>query len=207
MGIIEWGIFSIKDLILTAGYPGVFFLMALESACLPIPSEIILPFAGWLAYDGQFNLILAALAGTFGCLGGSVFAYLVGLYGGRKFVVKYGKYVLLNEKSLDSAERWFAKYGDSAVFFSRLLPIIRTFISLPAGMARMNGARFSTLTFIGSLPWCFVLTYIGFALGPSWQSITGIFGGLDVIIVLAVVLILVWYLLRRRKLSMKAQDE
>ncbi|MDD1768633.1 MAG: DedA family protein [Methanomassiliicoccales archaeon] len=207
MGIIEWGIFFIKDLILTSGYPGVFFLMALESACVPIPSEIVLPFAGWLVYEGQFNLILATLAGTFGCLAGSVFAYLVGLYGGRKFVLKYGKYLLLNEKSLDSAERWFTKYGDSAVFFSRLLPIIRTFISLPAGMAKMNLARFSVLTFIGSLPWCFALTYVGFALGPNWESITTVFRGLDILIVLGIVFVLVWYLLRRRRIRMRAQEE
>jgi membrane protein DedA with SNARE-associated domain len=207
MGIIEWGILFIKDLILTTGYPGVFFLMALESACLPIPSEIVMPFAGWLAYDGQFNLIFATLAGTFGCLAGSIGAYLIGMYGGRKFVLRYGKYLLLSEKSLDSAERWFAKYGSSAVFFSRLLPIVRTFISLPAGMAKMNLVRFSVLTFLGSLPWCFALTYVGFALGPNWESITGIFRGLDVLIVLAVILIVVWYLLRRRRMRVKAQEE
>ncbi|MDD1768329.1 MAG: DedA family protein [Methanomassiliicoccales archaeon] len=207
MGIIEWGIFFIKDLILTSGYPGVFILMALESACVPIPSEIVLPFAGWLVYDGQFDLIFAALAGTFGCLAGSVMAYLVGLYGGRRLVLRYGKYVFLSEKSLDTAERWFTKYGDAAVFFSRLLPIIRTFISLPAGMAKMNLARFCVLTFVGSLPWCFALTYVGFALGPNWESITGIFEGLDILIVLGVVFILAWYLLRRRKNRMKAQAE
>jgi membrane protein DedA with SNARE-associated domain len=207
MGIIEWGILFIKDLILTTGYPGVFFLMALESACLPIPSEIVMPFAGWLAYDGQFNLIFATRAGTFGCLAGSIGAYLIGMYGGRKFVLRYGKYLLLSEKSLDSAERWFAKYGSSAVFFSRLLPIVRTFISLPAGMAKMNLVRFSVLTFLGSLPWCFALTYVGFALGPNWESITGIFRGLDVLIVLAVILIVVWYLLRRRRMRVKAQEE
>jgi len=207
MGIIEWGILFIKDLILTTGYPGVFLLMALESACLPIPSEIVMPFAGWLAYDGKFNLIFATLAGTFGCLAGSVLAYLVGLYGGRKFVLKYGRCILLSEKSLDSAERWFAKYGSSAVFFSRLLPIVRTFISLPAGMARMNLARFSALTFLGSLPWCFTLTYVGFALGPNWGSITGIFRGLDVLIVLALIFIVVWYVLRRRKMRMRAQEK
>lgn len=207
MGIIEWGIFFIKDLILTSGYPGVFILMALESACVPIPSEIVLPFAGWLVYDGQFDLVFAALAGTFGCLAGSVLAYLVGLYGGRKLVLRYGRYVFLSEKSLDASERWFRKYGDSAVFFSRLLPIIRTFISLPAGMAKMNLARFSVLTFVGSLPWCFALTYVGYALGPNWESITGIFEGLDILIVLGVVIILVWYLWRRRKNGIKVQVE
>ncbi len=207
MGIIEWAIFFIKDIILTSGYPGVFILMALESACVPIPSEIVLPFAGWLVYDGQFDMVLAALAGTFGCLAGSLFAYVVGLYGGRRLVLRYGKYVLLSEKSLDTAERWFSKYGDSVVFFSRLLPIIRTFISLPAGMAKMNLVRFSILTFAGSLPWCFALTYVGYALGPNWESITAVFEGLDILIVIGVIVILAWYLWRRRKRSKNAQAE
>ncbi|MDD1766136.1 MAG: DedA family protein [Methanomassiliicoccales archaeon] len=207
MGIIEWGILFIKDLILAMGYPGIAFLMALESACIPIPSEIVMPFAGWLVYDGKMDLILVTLSGAVGCLIGSIAAYLVGLYGGRKFVIKYGRYLLLSQKSLDSAERWFAKYGTSAVFLSRLLPIVRTFISLPAGMAKMKFGWFVALSFIGSVPWCFALAYVGVILGPNWESITGIFRGLDVLIVVVFVAIVVWYILTRRRAKTTSQEE
>lgn len=204
MGIIEWGILFIKDVILDLGYPGIAFLMALESACIPIPSEIVMPFAGWLVYEGQLDLFLVTMAGTIGCTVGSIAAYVVGLYGGRQVVLRYGKYVLLSEKSLESAERWFEKYGSSAVFFSRLLPIIRTFISLPAGMAKMKFGRFVVLTFIGSLPWCLALTYVGVVLGPQWESIVTFFRGLDVLILLVIVAIFAWFLWRRRKNARQA---
>jgi membrane protein DedA with SNARE-associated domain len=206
MGIIEWGIMFIKNLILDLGYPGIVLLMAIESACIPIPSEIIMPFSGWLVYEGKMDLIAASVAGAIGCTLGSIIAYIVGFYGGRAFVLRYGKYVLIDEKALVAAERWFSKYGDSIVFFSRILPIIRTFISLPAGMAKMNFLHFVILSFLGSVPWCFALVYAGFVLGPSWESLLEIFRGLDLIIIVAILIVLIWFILRRRN-KMKRKSE
>jgi membrane protein DedA with SNARE-associated domain len=149
MGIIEWAIELIKQLIDAGGYGGIALLMALESMCIPIPSEIVLPFGGWLAFDGQMNWILVSLAGTIGCVIGSILSYWAGEKGGRAFVCKYGKYLLLNEGHLDLSERWFKKYGTPMIFFSRILPIMRTFISLPAGIAKMDFKNFVVLTTMG----------------------------------------------------------
>ncbi|MBM4237394.1 MAG: DedA family protein [Euryarchaeota archaeon] len=201
MGLIEWGILFIKETILDLGYAGIAFLMALDGACVPVPSEIVMPFAGWLAYKGELDLIAVSLAGTIGCTLGSIATYAVGLYGGRAFILKYGKYVMLSERSLISAEKWFSKYGNSAVFFARLVPVIRSFISLPAGIAKMNFAHFTVLSFLGTLPWCFALAYAGYALGPSWEGIVEVFRDLDVLILLGIVIILAWFLWRRRKKS------
>ncbi|MDH7508509.1 MAG: DedA family protein [Methanomassiliicoccales archaeon] len=204
MGIIESVIIFVKNLILDLGYPGIVLLMALESANVPLPSEIILPFSGWLVYEGKMDIVAASLAGAIGCTLGSIISYIIGLYGGRAFVVRYGRYVLFDERALVAAERLFSKYGDAIVFLSRLLPIIRTFISLPAGMAKMNFSRFVILSFFGSLPWCFILVYVGFALGPSWETILEIFRGFDLIIVVIVLVVLIWFLLRRKN-KMKKQ--
>src|SRR5213080_3066538 len=121
-----------------AGYPGIVLLMGIESACIPLPSEIIMPFSGYLVFTGRFKLAWVALAGAVGCNVGSLVAYYVGALGGRPLAEKYGRYVLVTRHDLELADRWFARYGDWAVFFSRLLPVIRTFIALPAGIARMN---------------------------------------------------------------------
>ncbi|MEM2943125.1 MAG: DedA family protein [Methanomassiliicoccales archaeon] len=199
MGIIEWGILFIKNLILDLNYPGLILLMAIESACVPIPSEIIMPFAGWLVYEREMDLLLASLSGTLGCTIGSLFAYAIGYYGGRAFILRYGKYFLIDRKAIDAAERWFSKYGDLAVFLSRLMPVIRTFISLPAGIGRMNLLHFTILTFVGSFPWCFGLVYLGFALGPSWEGIIEVFRGLDVLILIALAVIIAWVIFRKRE--------
>jgi uncharacterized protein (TIGR03382 family) len=206
MGIIEWAIELIKQFIELGSYGGIFLLMALESMCFPIPSEIVLPFGGWLAYDGKLDWIIVSLAGTAGCVFGSALAYWAGMKGGRAFVCRYGKYVLLNEGHLDSTERWFKKYGPSMIFLTRVMPIVRTFISLPAGMARMDFKKFIILTTIGSLIWCFALTYIGYALGANWQTIEVWFRQADVLILVAFVVLAVWWLLRRRK-RLKAEKE
>jgi membrane protein DedA with SNARE-associated domain len=206
MGIIEWAIELIKQLIELGSYGGIFFLMALESMCFPIPSEIVLPFGGWLAYDGKMDWILVSLAGTAGCVAGSAAAYWVGMKGGRAFVCRYGKYVLLNEGHLDSTERWFKKYGSTMIFLTRVLPIVRTFISLPAGMAKMDFKKFIILTTIGSLIWCFALTYVGYALGANWQTIEVWFRQADVLILVFFAALLVWWLLRRKK-RLKAREE
>ena len=154
----------------TLGYAGVALLMAVESACIPLPSEIIMPFSGYLVYKGQFNLWGVAVAGALGCVVGSWVAYYAGLYGGRPFIEKYGRYVLLSRHDLDIADRWFARYGEVIVFASRLLPVIRTFIAFPAGIARMNLMRFTLYTFLGSLPWCLGLAYVGQVLGEQWDK-------------------------------------
>jgi membrane protein DedA with SNARE-associated domain len=154
----------------TLGYAGVVLLMAIESACIPLPSEIIMPFSGYLVYKGQFNLWGVGVAGAVGCVVGSWVAYYVGLYGGRPFIERYGRYVLLSRHDLDLADRWFARYGEVIVFASRLLPVVRTFIAFPAGVARMNMWRFTVYTFLGSLPWCLGLAYVGQVLGEQWDK-------------------------------------
>src|SRR3989449_2366262 len=146
------------------GYSGIVLLMAIESACIPLPSEIIMPFAGSLVYKGEFNLWAVGIAGAVGCVLGSLIAYWVGMYGGRPLIEKYGRYVLISKHDLDLADRWFGSYGEVIVFASRLLPVIRTFIAFPAGVARMNLTRFLAYTFLGSLPWCLGLAYVGLKL-------------------------------------------
>lgn len=153
-----------------SGYPGVILLMAIESACIPLPSEIIMPFAGYLVYTGRFSLLWAATAGAIGCNVGSVVAYELGFYGGRPLVERYGSYFLLSRHDLDRADRFFLRFGSAAVFIGRLLPVIRTFIALPAGIARMNRLRFHIYTFAGSWPWCFGLAWVGMKLGEQWHT-------------------------------------
>ncbi|MCC6445319.1 MAG: DedA family protein [Armatimonadetes bacterium] len=156
--------------------------MAIESACIPLPSEVIMPFSGYLVHLGVFDIHLASLAGALGCAVGSAVAYWVGIWGGRPFIEKYGRYVLIRSHDLDRADAWFARWGDWAVFISRLLPVIRTFISLPAGIARMNFPRFLVYSFLGSVPWCYLLTWVGRELGANWQSIKSYFHGADIVI-------------------------
>lgn len=158
------------SIIATLGYPGVGVLMALESACIPLPSEVIMPFAGYLASTGRFSLALVATVGAVGCNLGSEIAYEVGRRGGRALVLRWGRYLLLDSHDLDRAERFFARMGGGAVFLARLMPVVRTFIAFPAGIAHMPKLRFHLYTFMGSWPWCFGLAYIGFVLGERWNS-------------------------------------
>ena len=143
------------------GYGGVVLLMGIESACIPLPSEIIMPFAGYLVYQGRFTLHGAALAGAIGCVVGSIPAYYVGQYGGRPIIERYGRYVLLSHRELDFADRVFQRWGQWVVLAGRLLPIIRTFIAFPAGVSRMPMGKFIVYTFVGSYPWCLALTWAG----------------------------------------------
>jgi membrane protein DedA with SNARE-associated domain len=154
----------------TAGYGGIIGLMAIESACIPLPSEIIMPFSGYLVSTGRFDLLLAATAGALGCNLGSTIAYWVGRHGGRPFIERWGSYILMSRRDLAAADRFFARFGGFAVFLARLLPIVRTFISLPAGIARVPQLRFQIYTFLGSWPWSFALAYIGYKLGERWNS-------------------------------------
>ncbi|MBA3806543.1 MAG: DedA family protein [Acidobacteria bacterium] len=186
------------------GYAGIVLLMAIESACIPLPSEVIMPFSGYLVYTGQFNLWLVGLAGAVGCVLGSLVAYWVGYYGGRPLIEKYGRYVLISTHDLDLADRWFTRYGELIVFASRLLPVIRTFIAFPAGVARMNLKRFVIYTFLGSLPWCLGLAYVGQLLGEQWDKNDALktwFHRFDFLIGIIGVLAVVWWVWRHIKHS------
>lgn len=161
----------IKAVISSLGYPGIAVLMGIESACVPLPSEIIMPFAGYLVYSGRFSsLALVATLGAIGCNLGSVLAYEVGAYGGRPLIERYGRYILMNHHDLDVSDRFFQRFGSITVFVGRLLPVVRTFIALPAGIARMPRGKFHLYTFAGSWPWCYVLAYCGYKLGERWDS-------------------------------------
>jgi len=186
------------------GYSGVVLLMAIESACIPLPSEIIMPFSGYLVSTGELNLWGVAVAGAVGCVLGSLVAYWVGMYGGRPFIEKYGRYILLSRHDLDIADRWFAKHGEIIVFVSRLLPAIRTFIAFPAGVARMNLPRFVIYTFAGSLPWCLGLAYVGQKLGEQWDkddTLKTWFHRFDFLIGIAGALFIIWWVWRHIKHS------
>jgi len=180
------------------GYAGVFVAMGLESACIPLPSEVIMPFAGFVVWKGELTLIGVGLVGTAGCLAGSLVAYSVGAYGGLPLLERYGKYVLIRKSELDRAHTWFERFGEIAVFVGRVLPIVRTFISLPAGVARMDVKKFSLYTVLGSLPWCFGLAYVGVLLGPHWSDLEALFRYLDVVVI-AGIIGLVGYLIYHRK--------
>jgi membrane protein DedA with SNARE-associated domain len=198
MGIVEFVSNLAIYLIESLGYWGVFIGMTLESACIPIPSEIIMPFAGYVVWEGKMTLLGITLVGALGNLFGSLIAYFVGLKGGRPFLEKYGKFLLISHQKLSMADDWFEKYGHEAVLISRVLPIIRTFISLPAGIAHMDLKKFIIYTFLGSLPWCFVLGYIGVQLGPQWPIIRSYFHILDIIILVAIIGILIYIIYKYR---------
>jgi membrane protein DedA with SNARE-associated domain len=178
------------------GYGGVVLLMAIESACIPLPSEIIMPFAGYLVYAGQFTLQGAALAGAVGCVVGSIPAYYLGQYGGRPLIERYGRYVLLTHKELDLADRLFRSHGHWVVLAARLLPVIRTFIAFPAGVSRMPMGKFLVYTFVGSYPWCLGLAWVGAELGERWHTdprLQAAFHRFDAAIGVALVLAVAWY--------------
>lgn len=191
----------IVQTISNSGYIGVFFLMVAESALIPIPSEIIMPFSGYLVSTGKFEIIPVIIAGSVGNLVGSLIAYLVGAYLGRGFVMRYGKYVLLKKSHLELAESYFKKYGDKATFISRLLPAVRTYVSLPAGVAKMDLKKFSTFTLIGSIIWNTALTYVGIALSEEWHNIRKYSEYFDAIVVISVIVGIVWYWKGRKKNS------
>lgn len=199
----------IISIISSTGYAGIFVLMAAESALIPIPSEVTMTFAGYLSHLGKFNLYLVILVGALANLFGSMLAYWLGRWGQeaivRKLIKSYGKYILVTEHEYDRAERWFRKYGEGITFTSRILPIIRTFISLPAGIAGMNFWRFTIFTFVGSLIWSAVLAYIGFILGRNWNTLHPYYQKFQYLIVAMLFLLFAYYIvhkvmkLRRKK--------
>ena len=169
------------------GVLAVFLLMTLESACIPVPSEVIQLFAGYLVSQGRMGLVAAILAGTLGNVVGSWIAWGVGATGGREFIERYGKYVHVTPKRMELADRWFERYGNKVVFWSRMLPIVRTFISLPAGVARMPFWRFTLYTFLGALPWVTGLTLLGVKVGENWQTWEGRLKYFDYVVAAALV--------------------
>lgn len=203
--IADW----LVEILSALGVWGIFAAMLLESACIPLPSEIVLPFAGILVRDGQLTFGAAVAWSTAGQMAGSILTYFVGRYGGRPFVLRYGKYILLRQHELDVAERWFSRYGQTMVFICRLLPGVRTFISLPAGVARMPLGKFSLFSFLGVLPWTALLVWGGLTVGKVWQDPRwhGAFRVAEVLVVVGLVGLIAWFLWQRRKAGGHAGPE
>jgi membrane protein DedA with SNARE-associated domain len=186
----------IAAVISSLGYAGIALLMAIESACIPLPSEIIMPFSGYLVSTGRFDLFAVATAGAIGCNVGSTVAYAIGYYGGRPLVERWGYWALIGRRELALVDWFFARFGSLAVFVGRLLPVVRTFIALPAGIARMSMPKFQIYTFLGSWPWCYALAYVGLRLGDKWNSdprLREFMHRFDGVIVAAIVVALGWY--------------
>ncbi len=190
-----------------SGYPGVALLMAIESACIPLPSELVMPFAGYLVSQGRFSLFWVATAGALGCNLGSAVAYEIGCFGGRPLVEHYGRYILFSRRDLEHADHFFLKFGSAAILIGRMLPIIRTFIALPAGIARMPRLRFHVYTFLGSWPWCFGLAYIGMKLGQHWMNIKPYFEHFKEVVALLLIAGVVWFVWTHWKNRMATGEE
>jgi membrane protein DedA with SNARE-associated domain len=193
----------VTNLFNTFGYAGIVIAMAIESCCIPLPSELIMPLAGALTVpsvaqslklNSTFSLLGVTLAGAIGCVIGSVIAYWIGATGGRELLLRYGRYILISRRDAERADEFFAKHGDATILISRVLPVVRTFISLPAGIARMNFPRFVLFTFVGSLPWCFVLALIGQKLGENWKDVGTWLHRFDILIIAGVLVLVALFL-------------
>ena len=198
LDIIEF----ITQLISSWGYAGIFITMTLESALIPIPSEVVIPFAGFLAYMGEMNIWLIVLVSSLANVTGSIIAYEVGKYLGRGFIERYGKYILLNMGHLQLVERWFDRYGSLTVLFSRMLPVVRTINALPAGIGKMNFPKFCIYTFIGSIPWNLALVLVGYLLKENWNILEKYSLYIDILAVLVVAAV-IFYIVRRIRVSTK----
>jgi len=212
-GLISWLITLVVTftawLVSALGYPGIVIAMAMESACIPLPSEVIMPLAGFLISEGKMdffgihndyvNLLFAALAGAIGCLLGSWAAYGVGAKGGRPLIERWGRYILISKHDLDFIDNIFNRYGTITVLGSRMLPVIRTFISLPAGIARMDLKKFTAYTLLGSYPWCLLLAGVGYILGKNWERVGTWLHDLDILIVGICAVIGIYILYRKRR--------
>lgn len=209
----------IQNLYIVTGLLGIVMAMAIESCCIPLPSEIVMPLAGVLVASHKpllgvnpgaplwLNLLLLALSGALGCLLGSMLAYGIGYAGGRPLLLKYGKYVLISQHDTDKADHFFQRWGSATAFFSRLLPVVRTYISLPAGMTKMSFSKFCLYTFLGSLPWCLILAYLGYQLGNNYTTLSGPLHDFDGVIVIAVVVLVVLYVWRHIRNDRRARAE
>jgi membrane protein DedA with SNARE-associated domain len=191
----------ITSIISTMSYPGIFFLMILESALIPIPSEIIMPFSGFLASTGKLSSVGVVLAGTFGNLVGSILTYYLGINVGRAFLIKYGRYVFFKKEHLELTENLFKRYGDKVSFVGRLLPGIRTYVSLPAGIGKTKFTKFAIYTFLGSIIWNSMLTYVGMKLGSNWKNIDKYSIYLDLAAVIAIAVFIIWFVYNSRRKS------
>lgn len=189
----------IVNVISSSGYAGVAFLMAIESACIPLPSEIIAPFAGYLAFTGRFSLFWVSIAGGLGSMVGSFITYEIGYFGGRPLVEKYGKYILISRRDLDLADKFFARYGQLSTFLGRMLPVVRTFISLPAGIAKVPRLPFLFYSFLGSVIWTYLLAYFGMKLGENWDTLRDRLHGFDTAIIVLILLGAGWWVYRHFK--------
>lgn len=206
--LLEFLALTVTNVINKLGYFGIALGMFLESACIPIPSELVLPLGGFMVSEGRLTLLGANIAVLVGSLLGSILAYAVGYYGGRPFILNYGKYLFISKDSFYKAEKTFNKYGIGAVFFGRLLPVIRTFISLPAGIAKMNFGKFMAYSLLGMLPWNFLLIFLGYKFGESYEVIVRpLFKKFEHIVIIAIVvsviLAVVWYV---RKAKYKKEE-
>jgi len=191
-------ILFLESLFGMVGWFGVVLAMAIESACIPLPSEVTMPLAGWFLIEARgypvWHVIWAGLYGGLGCTIGSVATYWIGALGGRPLLEKYGKYVLISRHDIEVADRWFNRWGEATAFFSRLLPVVRTFISLPAGVARMNFGKFTLLSFIGSFIWCIVLGWSGYVFGSQWELVRQYMRPFDIPIIIAGIVLVGWYI-------------
>ena len=189
----------VLTLFTTLGYAGIVAAMAIESCCIPLPSEVVMPLAGFLAFQGQFTVWGASVAGAIGCVAGSAVAYTIGAAGGRPLLLRHGRYLLISPRDVARADRFFARYGDLAIFATRLLPVVRTFISLPAGVARMRVGTFVLFTFLGSLGWCFALASLGYTLGAHWTRIGVVFGPLKIVVIVVLLILVAVFLYRHTR--------
>jgi len=203
----------ITNLYVSTGLLGIVLAMAIESCCIPLPSELVMPLAGIMIVNGKLlhgtnslvALLLVALAGAAGCLLGSIIAYIIGYTGGRPLLLKYGRYLLISQHDADKADQFFQRWGSETTFFSRLLPVVRTYISLPAGIAKMPFAKFCIYTVLGSFPWCLLLAYVGTIIGGKLATLSPIFHTFDVVILIVLAVLIALYIRRHIRNDRKAR--
>jgi membrane protein DedA with SNARE-associated domain len=198
--LVQW----LLDTIGTMGYPGIFLLMAMESSIIPVPSELVMPPAGYLAYQGKMNMGIAILCGTIGSLAGAYANYYAAHYLGRPLILKYGKYVLIPPDKFERVEKFFLKHGEISTFIGRLLPVVRHLISIPAGLAGMNHVKFSLYTLLGAGIWCTILAWIGYAIGENQQLIMQYSHKALVWVLLFSLVLVALYIWRQRRNGSKA---
>jgi membrane protein DedA with SNARE-associated domain len=200
------GTFAVNT-ISALGYFGVFFLMMLESMVFPIPSELVMPFAGFLAAKGEFSLALVILFSSLGSIAGSLLSYYIGKYGGEKAVIKYGRYMLLDETDLKKTEAWFKKSGEKTIFIGRLIPVVRHLISIPAGIGKMDLKKFCIYTLIGATLWNSILAYLGYVLGKNWDKVRQYTEPVSIVVAAALAAGVIFFVVRHIKNKREKEDQ